>query len=278
MPVVVRPGFEWPPDVEPVVSPDGFLTLLRDQENGGVLLRADYSSDPTVKQVRFLRDGVPVRSGDPAWAPGGWAHAYDYEMPLGVGATWTVLPLHWDGTEGAESDAVAAQIYAPADGTAWIKSVLDPEQSMVLPLHTPDFTFESRVSEFSVPGLRASAATWDIARAGKTEMSLLVGDRITEARLMTLLDSGPLLAQASAPSGIPEEYFLAGDRKWEHLHWDGYPVRRLSFAVIPVKRPATSGSRLRIPGLSYEVVARDWASYTQLAEQVNSYNALLEVD
>lgn len=278
MPVVVRPGFVWPPDEDPIVSPDGFLTLIRDQSRSGVLLRADYSSDPTVKQVRFMRDDVPVRSGDPAWAPGGWAHAYDFEMPLGAGASWTAVPIRWDGTEGPSSAGVSAQIYPPEDGTAWVKSVIDPNQSMVLPFHSPDFDFESRVTEFSVPGQRSSVATWDIARAGRTTLSLLADDKATEVNLMKLLDSGPLLIQASASAGIPEEYFLAGDRKWEHQHWDGYPVRRVTFMVHPVARPATRESRLRIPDLSYNTVGRDWTSYTQLAGQVESYNSLLEVD
>ena len=278
MPIVVRPGFVWPPDEDPVVSPDGILTLVRDQLNGGVLLRADYSADSSVKQVRFLRDGEPVRSGDPAWAPGGWAHAYDLEAPLGKGAMWTVVPIRWDGTEGPASAGVSAQIYPPADGTAWIKSVITPDLSMILPFHAPDYDFESRVSEFQVPGARAGNATWDRALAGRTTMSLLVDDPATESSLMTLLDSGPLLMQSSAPSGLPQDYFLAGDRKWEHQHWDGYPVRKLTFVVHPIARPATRGSRLRIPGLSYDTVARDWTSYTQLADQVDSYNALLEVD
>lgn len=278
MPVTVRPGFQWPPEVDPVVSPDGILTVLTDQANAGAYLRADYSADPTVKQVRFMRNGVTVRSGDPAWAPGGWANAYDHELPLGTGATWHAVPILWDGTEGPASAGVSSMVTAPEDGLVWVKSVLTPDRSMLLPLQTPDYVFESRVEAFNIPGSALSAASWDMAKAPTTELSLLVSGASTESRLMELLDSGPLVAQAHREAGLPEHYFLAGDRKWEHIHWDGYPVRRISFAMNPVIRPSTVGTPMRIPGLSYDTVARDWDTYTQLADQVDTYNALLEAN
>ena len=45
----------------------------------------------------------------------------------------------------------------------------------------------------------------------------------------------------------------------------------------PVARPATAGTSLRIPGLSYDTVARDYTTYDQVVEQVTTYNKLLEV-
>ena len=43
MPIVVNPGFVWPPETEPVVSPDGRITAIVDPAHAGVLLQADFS-------------------------------------------------------------------------------------------------------------------------------------------------------------------------------------------------------------------------------------------
>lgn len=284
MPIVVNPGFVWPPETEPVTSPDGHITAIVDPSHAGVLLRANFDDSVpdtpargTVAKVRFERqDGSVVRSGNPAWAPGGYAHAYDHEASLGGGTLWRAVPIHFDGTEGTPSDYVGAVIPALTDGWAWLKPVADPDKAMMLKVEPPNLSYDGRVETTSITGAPRPAATWDVLEGFTTQLRSLIREKDVEEKLMALLDEGPVLAQFPACAGLPDFYFIRGKLDLEHVHWDGYPWRRYQWDVIQVDRPDTTDSPLRIPGLSYDTVVRDWTTYDQLAATVTSYNKLLE--
>ena len=285
MPIVVNPGFVWPPETEPVTSPDGHITAIVDPSHAGVLLRANFddsvpdtpATPGTVAKVRFERqDGTVVRSGNPAWAPGGYAHAYDHEATLGGGTLWRAVPIHFDGTEGTPSDYVGAVIPGLTDGWAWLKPVYDPEKSMLLKVEPPNLSYDGRVETTSITGAPRPAATWDVLEGFTTQLRSLIREKDVEEKLMALLDEGPVLAQFPACAGLPDFYFIRGKLDLEHVHWDGYPWRRYQWDVTQIDRPDTTDSPLRIPGLSYDTVARDWTTYDQLAATVTSYNKLLE--
>lgn len=278
MPVIVSPGFRLPADVDPVVSPDGRLTVILDAAHAGALLRADYSDDNSVIKVRFERsDSTIVRSGDPAWAPGGWAHAYDHEATLGGGTSWRAVPILADGTEGTPSDYVTAAIPALADGHVWLKPVHAPDLALKLPLQPQDFDYATRTDATPIAGSRYPTATWDVLQAPTSQITVITRDRQTEKALLRLLDQGPILGQWPACAGVDDHYFLPDKIASEELHWDGYPMRRWTIGTITIARPATVRSPLMIPGLSYDTVARDYDTYDQVVEQVESYNRLLEV-
>lgn len=231
----------------------------------------------TVAKVRFERqDGSVVRSGNPAWAPGGYAHAYDHEATLGGGTLWRAVPIRFDGTEGTPSEYVGAVIPAPSDGWAWLKPVTDPDKAMLLKVEPPDLSYDGRVDTTSIAGAPRPAATWDVLEGFTTQLRSLVREKDVEQQLMALLDEGPVLAQFPACAGLPDFYFIRGKLDLEHVHWDGWPWRRYQWDVIQVDRPDTTDSSLRIPGLSYDTVERDWTTYDQLAATVESYNKLLE--
>lgn len=421
MPIVVNPGFVWPPEVDPVVSPDGRITAIVDPAHAGVLLRADYSdmtpaelggsiakrpaewemknsgsfivdysSSPDGKAIRFegssspasygpmmptapgdvwnveavvdahegatsdiniriyfytaasayimsimamdgyghisgsvtapdgavyarygciadgqpspgwlaihsmhgeregdrqnavakirfeRQDGTVVRSGNPAWAPGGYAHAYDHEATLGGGTLWRAVPIRFDGTEGTPSEYVGAVIPALSDGWAWLKPVSDPDKAMLLKVEPPDLSYDGRVDTTSIAGASRPAATWDVLEGFNTQLRSLVREKPVADQLMTLLDEGPVLAQFPDCAGLPDFYFIRGKVDLEHVHWDGYPWRRYQWDVVSIDRPDTTDSPLRIPNLSYDTVERDWTTYDQLAATVTSYNKLLE--
>lgn len=231
----------------------------------------------TVAKVRFERqDGSVVRSGNPAWAPGGYAHAYDHEATLGGGTLWRAVPIHFDGSEGEPSEYVGAVIPALTDGWAWLKPVTDPDKAMLLKVEPPDLTYDGRVDTTSIAGAPRPAATWDVLEGFTTQLRSLVRERDVEQQLMALLDEGPVLAQFPACAGLPDFYFIRGKLDLEHVHWDGWPWRRYQWEVVQIDRPDTTDSPLRIPGLSYDTVERDWTTYDQLAATVDSYNKLLE--
>lgn len=231
----------------------------------------------TVARVRFERqDGTLVRSGNPAWAPGGYAHAYDHEATLGGGTLWRAVPIHFDGTEGEPSEYVGAVIPALSDGWAWLKPVNDPDKAMLLKVEPPDLSYDGRVDTTSITGAPRPAATWDVLEGFTTQLRSLVREKTVADQLMALLDEGPVLAQFPSCAGLSDFYFIRGGVNLEHVHWDGYPWRRYQWDVISIDRPDTSDSPLRIPDLSYDTVERDWITYDQLAATVDSYNKLLE--
>ena len=231
----------------------------------------------TVARVRFERqDGSVVRSGNPAWAPGGYAHAYDHEATLGGGTLWRAVPIRFDGTEGEPSEYVGAVIPALTDGWAWLKPVTDPDKAMLLKVEPPDLSYDGRVDTTSIAGAPRPAATWDVLEGFTTQLRSLVREKNVEEQLMALLDEGPVLAQFPACAGLPDFYFIRGKLDLEHVHWDGWPWRRYQWDVVQIDRPDTTDSPLRIPGLSYDTVARDWTTYDQLKSTVESYNKLLE--
>lgn len=233
--------------------------------------------DATTAKVRFERqDGSVVRSGNPAWAPGGYAHAYDHEATLGGGTLWRAVPIRFDGTEGEPSEYVGAVIPALTDGWAWLKPVTDPDKAMLLKVEPPDLSYDGRVDTTSIAGAPRPAATWDVLEGFTTQLRSLLREKDVEEQLMALLDEGPVLAQFPACAGLPDFYFIRGKLDLEHVHWDGWPWRRYQWDVVQIDRPDTTDSPLRIPGLSYDTVARDWTTYDQLAATVESYNMLLE--
>lgn len=230
-----------------------------------------------VAKIRFERqDGSLVRSGNPAWAPGGYAHAYDHEATLGGGTLWRAVPIHFDGTEGEPSEYVGAVIPPLSDGWAWLKPVTDPDKAMLLKVEPPDLSYDGRVDTTSIAGAPRPAATWDVLEGFNTQLRSLVREKNVEEQLMALLDEGPVLAQFPACAGLPDFYFIRGKLDLEHVHWDGWPWRRYQWDVVQIDRPDTTDSPLRIPGLSYDTVARDWTTYDQLKSTVDSYNKLLE--
>lgn len=230
-----------------------------------------------VARVRFERqDGSVVRSGNPAWAPGGYAHAYDHEATLGGGTLWRAVPIRFDGTEGEPSEYVGAVIPGLSDGWAWLKPVADPDKAMLLKVEPPDLSYDGRVDTTSIAGAPRPAATWDVLEGFTTQLRSLVREKDVEEQLKALLDEGPVLAQFPACAGLPDFYFIRGKLDLEHVHWDGWPWRRYQWDVVQIDRPDTTDSPLRIPGLSYDTVARDWTTYDQLAATVESYNKLLE--
>lgn len=233
--------------------------------------------DSIVAKVRFERqDGTVVRSGSPAWAPGGYAHAYDHEATLGGGTLWRAVPILFDGTEGTPSEYVGAVIPALSDGWAWLKPVADPDKAMLLKVEPPDLSYDGRVDTTSIAGASRPAATWDVLEGFTTQLRSLVREKPVADQLMALLDEGPVLAQFPDCAGLPDFYFIRGKVDLEHVHWDGYPWRRYQWDVISIDRPDTTDSPLRIPELSYDTVERDWTTYDQLAATVTSYNKLLE--
>jgi hypothetical protein len=280
VPIIIDPD-DIPPD-PPVesVSLDGILTVRRDDTWAGVYLIADYSADPDVAQVRFVRVSEnggeePVRGGDVAWAPGGVAVAYDHEAPLGVSSTWYAYPIYWDGTVGARSDGAAVTPPEPTTPQdVWLKSLTNPALSMrVIVMAWPTLEYSERQERMDVlsassPVMRVDA--WSLATSSVAIETATLEER---EQLLALLQSGTtLLAQTRLGYGRPDAYWVPGKIS-ESMSGPAYdPHRTWEVPVTAVDRPSTVDSRLRIPGRSYDDSAAMWPTYADRTATGQTYH------
>lgn len=300
-PIIVDPSFVPPPPPTSVTSSDGVLTATLDPAWFGVTLKANYSGGaalgyglagygsgpygdplssggPSPVKVAFYRDGVPVRSGDMAWAPGGVAIAYDHEAPLGVASSWTAVPHFSDGTTGAESSAAVLTVPNPVAGKTgvWLKSVEQPSLSRAVWLETaPKVGLSGNVSLNGALGSRYPVGSWDVRSAYTTSFALVTETAQQRADLEALLDSGPLMFQTGTSVDVADFYFLPGDVSWEFVSAASDATRRWTVAATQIARPATVDSSLLMPGLSWASTAATYASWSTLTGAKASWAALL---
>lgn len=280
MPIIIDPS-DAPPD-PPVeaVSPDSILTVRRDDPWAGVFLIADYSADPDVAQVRFIRvgeDGAdePVRGGNVSWAPGGVAVSYDHEAPLGTSSTWYAEPIGWDGSTGARSDGAAVtppEPVAPKD--VWLKSLAAPALSMrVMVMAWPTMEYSERQDRYDVLGAASPVMRVDEWSLGTSSVTIETATLEEREQLLALLRSGAtLLAQTRAEYGRPDAYWVPGKITETMSGPAGDPHRTWEVAVTAVDRPSTVGAPTRIPGRSYDDSAVMWPTYADRTSTGQTYH------
>lgn len=279
MGITVNPTFVPAPPPLVVSSPDGILTANVDVANAGVLLWADYSTSvPTPQKVRFYRgDGSLVRSGDPAWAPGGVAVAYDHEAPIMSTAAYYAVPQDVAGVQGASSATAAVQVPAPVDvNTLWVKSPSRPDLSALAWVEDPpQITRVARNTFQPIRGSRLGVASWDV-RAGQDMTLTIVTETIDDAdELDALLDSGPLLVQNRPEYGLPDFYALPGDVQRTRIGGMNNPASRWTVPLTECSRPATLEAPLRIPGNTWDSVVSVYPTWADETAQNTSWLTLL---
>lgn len=243
------------------------------------MLRADVSAwSPVPLTVRFFRgDGTLVRGGDPAYAPGGIAHAYDHEAPIGA-ASYYVQACDADlSPVGEPSARVAAEVPSPATiRNLWLKNPARPALSLPLWVEDPpQVARAARNTVTAVPGSRLGVASWDTRAGWETTLTVVTETADEAAALDALLDSGILFVQTRADYDFPEFYCLPGDWTRDRVSRIGNPMSRWSVPLSEVRRPATVDAPLRIPGLSWASVAAQYQTWGNLAAQVASWDELL---
>lgn len=266
MPIILLPATPNPTAPASATSSDGRLSVYADTAHAGVLLSADFSALSTKPvKVRFLRGGLRVRSGDPAWAPGGQAVAYDQEAPLGVAASWTAVPIFLDGTEG--SATTAASLTVPAMDAAvdcWVKPVNNPSLAVAYPLHNDEIQVQwtARVQSYSVPGASFPVGSYDRRSMAPLSLTMRTTTHAQRNALNDALDEGPVLVQLRDVFGIEDFYAVPGDSSERYLLGTiSGPIRDMPTTFAPVSRPPTVDSPLFIPGRSWDeqlAVAPTW--------------------
>lgn len=289
----VDPSFSPPPPETVVKSPDGILWARVDSANAGVHLRADFSATvPQPVKVRFYRgDGSAVRSGDVAWAPDGLAHAYDHEASPGETNTYFAMPLDVDGVQSGDvSDSLGVTLPWSVDvSDVWVKNLQDPSKSLHIRASESEETGRPAQTSFTgVPGVAVGLSSSSGPTGGLSlTLTVYVDDRATYRALFgtrangytdALLDGSVLLVQAHPERGGFEQFYARpnGDLlAARRAHGFGYGMREVPIGLTESRRPATLGAPLIVPGVSWELVASQYASWDDLAAVVPSWEALL---
>lgn len=275
MGITVDPQFVPAPPVETVTGPDGVLSAKVDPAHASVLLWTNYTTaDPLPQKVRFFRgDGTLVRSGDPAWAPGGLAIAYDHEAPIGAAAPYYAVPLYRDGSTGDSSATVAVQMPAPRGAReVWIKSPLNPARSALAWVEeTPEITWAARTTFTDVQGSRLPVAVWDVRSGLSTSLLIHTTTRAEAAALEALLDAGPLLVQTRAEYDLESFYCLPGEVSKTRPGKMIDPDALWTVPLTECRRPATLDAPLRVPGNSYAETDPDFPTYAEATATGTTY-------
>lgn len=282
--LIVDPTFTPPPPATVLTAPDGIVSAKVDAANAGVLLKADFSAAADLpERVRFVRgDGLVVRSGDPAWAPAGIAVAYDHEARPGQANSYYAVPIYPDDSEGDASQTVAVGVpWSVDDSQVWLKCPTDAGISLCLRAAT--FAEDGRPFRTSVTPIIGSAlpmSTADLTGGLSGTLTVRTDTKAEYDAVLRLFAAGDILLVQAHPDlgGIPEMYVRPMDRlASQRMVETGYGWGKRSWAVqvSEVRRPSTTGAPLMIPGLSYDSVDAQYASYEDRAAQVPSYLALL---
>lgn len=285
MPIIVDPD-NTPTLPSQAVSADGRLTVTTYPAGGGVYLYADFSDlNPTPRKVRFVRGQaqIPVRSGDPAWAPGGVAKAFDREAPGGVASAWYAIPIFWDAgvyVEGTMSQG--AQVVSPAvdhDRDFWLKSIGTPRQMRIRSTSAattlPERSLTGRDAGQEIPGQSYRAGGWDVPVLQPVTYIFKTHTVSEYEQLELLLSAGPVLIQQLAAYGVPDEYAKLGSLSWKYQISATRPERVVTVTFNPCRRPPTANSPLYIPGYSWDDGKAAYLSWDHAAGLIDTWDELL---
>lgn len=287
MSIIVDPGFTPPPPPAVATSADGRLKVIADNAHAGARLVADFSDlVPLPRRVRFLRsDGSPVRSGDPAYAPGGMAVAYDHEAPLGGPVSWVAVPVFADGSEGTTTDAAALTLLPAAASRMWVKPLVDSDLSVIGRMSRAEESGRPlRATVTPVVGAEMPAGGWDVALSWTGQITFRTDTEAEYVALLAALSAGPVLAQPSGCAGLPTDMYLlpqgelAAVRMSGAATGQGWKFREWAVSMVQVGRPTTLDSPLIIPGLSWDDMTPLYSSWDNVVAVVPSWYALLGVD
>lgn len=260
---------------------DNILTVTTDPTYAGVWLKADFSAlSPQPLQVRFTRGaGVTVRSGDPAWAPGGLAYAYDHEAPLGAASVWTATPIWQDGTVGSDSVSVAVVVdVMDVAVDCWIKPLGNADKALGLPVYNDSIEegLSARVTLTAKIGAAYPSASWDRRTPNALSLTLRTTSKTQKTAALGALDEGPVLVQLNPVFGVDDFYAVPDSSSLRFVQGEWSALRDIPTSFVPIARPATIDAPMRWPGKSYAAVSLPLATYAGRTSAYPTYQAVLE--
>lgn len=257
MPIIVDPSIPNPPTPEVIVSPDQKLIAVAGTY--GVQLRADFSNDDGtwpdgLRKVRFERDGQPIRSGNTAWAIGGIADAFDYEIAPGQVAIYQAFPLDIDEEPfGDPTEALAiTAMDIHEDYDCWLKSISDPSLMARFEMQgDPEFTEQGADTLEKPFGASLYAGGIDTAALADAPFVFKVTGKAELDLLLAIIESGVVLWQSDGRAGLDNFYGVRQTASWQYMVGSQKLVWLVSVTFRKVAQPSTYGAPLVIPGYSY---------------------------
>lgn len=295
MPLILDAEAPQPPLPQCITSDDGRLTAWVDVDNAGVLLRY-RTSDVQVRQVRIVRSAgdarFPVRSGDTALTPGGVGFAYDAEPGLGSAVFYEATPYDRDGKPGAVSRlglAAAGGLEPGGLPAVWLTSTTDASHTRAVTVkELPELEYSAETDSAVVLG-----SSTPIVVSGPTAtpefdvtvVSLSQPERDALAQLLALPGYGGdgqpppvVLLRWEVSAYQRQDVYAAVSKTTESAPAHARSrTRELEVGLTVVDRPDPTGAALRIPGMSYGLLLREWPSYADLAAH-GTYLDLLTTD
>jgi hypothetical protein len=223
---------------------------------------------------------VTVRSGDMAFTPGGSGFVQDNEAQIGVPAAYRAFGYSGAGVLLASS-TVATVTLSSASETIWLKSVDNPHLSteIVLAGFLAE-TWDADAEEFSViaePGASlAYPVVWQSTQQSfRGALQIETTSAVAWRAVTDVLASGVCLLSATPGNGLVRDMYLrARTRRRDRQAIVAWALDFLVADFTEVARPDTAGSPLMVPGWSYDVRDKLYASYTAADSAFPTYAAL----
>lgn len=269
-------------DLHPYVDGDQPGCVWDGTPNASTSRRVTTPMNPdSILKVRIVRqdpgggDPVPVRSGDPAWALGGVGSAYDHEAPLGVAVIYTATPIYSDGATGTPSSlAVTAPAPKRGPGDVWIKSLDEPGISArVTVTQWPALTWNARIDTADISGSQFPAASQDVYGAPASSITIDAESAAIETVQRLLTTPGVLLVQTRPDYHRPDQYVLVGSVQ-QQINSTPTEPRTYTADLTQVGRPDTAGQPMRIPGWSWDELARTFATWDAVEASYESWQSV----
>lgn len=249
---------------QPVVSMDGGVLTITPGLFGNVC-KVDFSkhaSDTSAAlwtSVTRTVGGKPfgfVRGLDDYPSIGAMTVGVDHEAPEGTPVTYTATARAVNGTVWSSTSCVV--LLTPHRNRAWLKSLTTPSLSVHLTGQSyPDWSRDIPTGVFRPPLRRDPIVRQGLRQMGTGTLTLhaLTGTEIATLNAL-LLAGGPYLLQADLfnRANRPDVYVAVQADAMSQPYGDP-DYRSWALPLIELPRPSTKGSRVALPGHTFDDAA-----------------------
>jgi hypothetical protein len=250
-------------------------------EPGFQNVRVDTAAPALTARVTITRTGpsgtpAAVRGWLDAPAASGAVIARDYEAPIGVPLTYTLVAVN---AAGAELARETGTITIPSGGCedTWLNDLARVGNTLRVVLETiPELAYPVPATPHEVITRRAPIVSSDIAHTPELEVSILTASDDERYRARALLGNGvPVLLRTPPAVGVGNMYLAVLGFHEQRLVSPGtVPDRRFVISARQVERPAPALYNPQ-PPVTYADVRAEFATYALLKAGRVTYDALL---
>jgi hypothetical protein len=241
-----------------------------------------YDTPVSAATVTFSRTGPSgVAAIVRGWSaapvtPSTHVAARDWEAPIGVPLTYTVVCL--DGN-GAQLDTQTVDVTVPSGGCSdtWLNDLARVGNTLKVTLEQiPELAYDVPASVHEVITRRSPIVTSDVAHTPALEVSILTASDDERERARALLGNGvPVLLRTPPEDGIGNMYLSVLEFTEQRIVTRGtIPDRRFVVSARHVSRPDPN-LFAPLTAVLYENVHASYATYQELFADRANYDAVL---